>query len=406
MDLNAQHAAIEQLTDASRQLSDAVATSQAELSALRVELGLADEKLVELRMAQLASADRVERLSAEMERLKGEPWGAQLEAVGAAQVRDRARIDQLEGQLRRLDRAEAGLTQLRDELGLAMEERERNWRNELQAQARQRGESAQQSAQAIQSLVARMDGLDKLGERQDQQGHRHASLLEDLGKLAQRIDDQETRANGQDEALRRTESVLQSRIQGLDGQVSALDAGLRDWQSRIEAQSATLQEAKVLAEAMRVEAEALRRESHSNVETVRVAEARMDASLKSIREESEDRWTRFMGQRRQDWEAHLRSHEEAARADREALAEMRQNLEAADEALQVSTQTGLEVVGRDLIEIKHRLGAYFRGLGEVVATSSDAFETQLPSDDPTALAPERRQALRRALRARRSQGGG
>ena len=83
------------------------------------------------------------------------------------------------------------------------------------------------------------------------------------------------------------------------------------------------------------------------------------------------------------------------------MAELEQSLEA----LRQELQAGLSVTGRDLDEMKHRLSSYFRNLRAQIDETAEAFDTQLPSDDPSAVDPERRQALRRALRARRSASG-
>jgi hypothetical protein len=230
-------------------------------------------------------------------------------------------------------------------------------------------------------------------------------LQSEMQELSTRIDAMAKLGAQRDEALRRSEQGLGSRLAGQGERLDEVESLVGEWRQRIEQQLETVRESQGIAQQMQVEAERMRRESHAAAEAWRVAEGRVDESLASIRQDLQQRWERLQGERRNDWEAHQRLHLSEQRDVREAREAAMVEVESELEALRQELQSGFEVTGRDLAELKHRLGAYFRNYQALVAETNEAFEVNLPSDDPAAGDPERRQALRRALRARRAAQG-
>ena len=85
---------------------------------------------------------------------------------------------------------------------------------------------------------------------------------------------------------------------------------------------------------------------------------------------------------------------------------LRSDVEAELALMSEGLSAGLELARSDLDSMRHRLGLAMRTLRDVFTETAEAFAVDLPSGDPAGQAPERRQALRRALRARRHAGGG
>lgn len=405
MDLNAEHALLEQLTESSRRSADALATLAAEMAALRAEVGEIDGRVGELRKLQHAAAERFERVAAEVDRMRAEPVGAQLEALRSSQTDAQAQLERLDGQLRRVERAEASIARLRDEVGQQLEAREQILRTEILNQSRQRRDDGDALGRELRGLASRVDTALAQQQQLDALVFQRDAMQGELQALAARVEALGADGAERGEALRRSETGLSSRILGLDARMEAVETGLSGWQARLEQQLETVREAQAIAQRMQVEAEGLRRESHAAAEAWRVAEGRVDESLASMRKDAESRWERFLGERRNDREAHARQHADELRGVREAREQAVAELEQSLEALRQELQAGLSVTGRDLDEMKHRLSSYFRNLRAQIDETAEAFDTQLPSDDPSAVDPERRQALRRALRARRSASG-
>jgi hypothetical protein len=161
-----------------------------------------------------------------------------------------------------------------------------------------------------------------------------------------------------------------------------------------------------VAEEMREEAVRLREEHGRTAEAQRVAEARVEHSLAALRQESADTWETFIGRRtreQQETERHRQTNEETQRV---ALAEA---LEALEHRIQGRLR---EIDGRMAID-EEALDTLRRVMAEVVVRWRDeyqeaarAVEALLPGSAKPALVEERRQALRRALRARRDHGDG
>lgn len=406
-DANAQHALLEQLADAAQRNADALASQDSVIGALRARLAEMEGLAREREQADLRRNEQVERLAAAVDRLLGDhSLAGQVEALGAQQMRLAERAEQLGVDLRRIDQLQAGLTQLGRELTGELTSRDHALRSELQAQSRQRVEEGERLNRSLQPLVARGEAITAMDKALESLARQQTDLLRQLQAQDVRLGDLAASLGSRDEQARQQEQRLRATILELRAQMQELAATVGRWQGHLEAQSETLREARGVVEQARLEADRLRVEFHASKEQTRVAAERVDAALVGLREESAGIWEQFLTRRRQDWTTLAQER----LAERQALADelnaLRGGMDAELVALAEGLSAGLELGRQDLDSLRHRMGLFMLRLRDSVLAGAESFDVDLPSGDPGAQSPERRQALRRALRARRQAGGG
>lgn len=406
-DANAQHALLEQLADAAQRNADALASQDSVIGALRARLAEMEGLAREREQADLRRNEQVERLAAAVDRLLGDhSLAGQVEALGAQQMRLAERAEQLAVDLRRIDQLQAGLTQLGRELTGELTSRDHALRSELQAQSRQRVEEGERLNRSLQPLVARGEAITAMDKALESLARQQTDLLRQLQAQDVRLGDLAASLGSRDEQARQQEQRLRATILELRAQMQELAATVGRWQGHLEAQSETLREARGVVEQARLEADRLRVEFHASKEQTRVAAERVDAALVGLREESAGIWEQFLTRRRQDWTTLAQER----LAERQALADelnaLRGGMDAELVALAEGLSAGLELGRQDLDSLRHRMGLFMLRLRDSVLAGAESFDVDLPSGDPGAQSPERRQALRRALRARRQAGGG
>lgn len=406
-DANAQHALLEQLADAAQRNADALASQDSVIGALRARLAEMEGLAREREQADLRRNEQVERLAAAVDRLLGDhSLAGQVEALGAQQMRLAERAEQLGVDLRRIDQLQAGLTQLGRELTGELTSRDHALRSELQAQSRQRMEEGERLNRSLQPLVARGEAITAMDKALESLARQQTDLLRQLQAQDVRLGDLAASLGPRDEQARQQEQRLRATILESRAQMQELAATVGRWQGHLEAQSETLREARGVVEQARLEADRLRVEFHASKEQTRVAAERVDAALVGLREESAGIWEQFLTRRRQDWTTLAQER----LAERQALADelnaLRGGMDAELVALAEGLSAGLELGRQDLDSLRHRMGLFMLRLRDSVLAGAESFDVDLPSGDPGAQSPERRQALRRALRARRQAGGG
>jgi DNA repair exonuclease SbcCD ATPase subunit len=394
---------LEQLSEASRRTADALESMRAEMVAYRGRIEALETHLHESQAAGRRTAERVERVAAELERLKGlEALNGQIEALRESHVRTDDRIQQVAGELTRIGRVEGAVAQLRTEAGQEIESQSQQLRGEIAAQAKRRVEDGRDVAREIQSLATRLDQVERLGPRIEALARHQDEAVQAIHGTEARIDALATDAPRLEEALRRTEQHVAVEVTGLAEQVATLQEAIATWRARIEAQSETVRAAESVADAMQQEVARIHAAHHSTAEAQRMAEGRVDATLTAIREDVEARWERFLTERGKHWSAFAREIDTRETAVRDEIAAAREAVETRIDELQTGLDIGLEIQGKDLAELQRLVAAFVRSLRDVGAESAESFGASLPSADPSSESAERRQALRRALRARRS----
>lgn len=406
-DANAQRALLEQLADAAQRNADAIASQESAFSALRAQLAAVEGIVHEREQGELRRNDQVERLAAAVDRLLGDhSVTSQVEALGAQQVRLAERAEQLAVDLRRVDQLQASLLQLGRELTAEIASRDHALRSELQAQSRQRLEEGERLVRSLQPLVARGEAIATMDKALESLARQQTDLLRQLQAQASRLDDLAASLGPRDELARQQEQRLRAEIQELRPQLQDLTGTVGRWQGHLEEQSETLREARGMVEQARVEADRLRVDHHATKEQVRVAAEQVDAALVGLRQEIAGRWEQFLAGRRQDWISLSQERLTERQALADALNALRGGIDAELSILSEGLSAGLDLGRKDLESLRHRMGLFVRGLRDATLVGAESFDVDLPSGDPGGQSPERRQALRRALRARRQAGGG
>lgn len=394
---------LEQLSEASRRTAEALESLRAEMVAYRGRIEVLESHLHESQASGRRTAERVERLAAELERLKGlESLNGQIEALRENHVRTDDRIQQVAADLARIGRVESAVAQLRTEAGQEIEAQSQLLRGEIAAQTKRRVEDGRDVARELHSLATRLDQVERLAPRIEALSRHQDEAVQAIHGAGARIDALATEAPRLEEALRRTEQHVAVEVAGLAEQVAALQADIGTWRARIEAQSETVRAAESVADAMQLEVARILTAHHSTAEAQRVSEGRVDATLAAMRDDIEARWERFLAERGKHWAAFAREIDTRETAVRDEISAAREAVETRIDELQAGLDIGLEIQSKDLAELQRLVAAFVRSLRDVVAESAETFGASLPSADPSSESAERRQALRRALRARRS----
>lgn len=406
-DANAQQALLEQLADASQRNADMASSLDSAFGALRVRLAELEELAREREQSERRRSEQLERLGGEVERLRADQnVSGQLEALGAQQVRLADRAEQLTTELRRVDQLQASLAQMGRELTSEIASRDHALRAELQAQGRLRAEEGERLGRTLQSLIARDEQVGAQGRTLESLGRQQTELLRAMEAHESRLDGFVAALAAREEAARQLEQRLRGSSMELQARLQDLTTTVSHWQGRLDEQTETLREARGLVDQAGQEANRLRVEHHATLEALRVGGERMDGALAILRQEIAARWEQFLAGRRQDWTTLSQERGVEQRAVADALAALRGGIDAELALLAEGLSAGLELGRQDMDSLRHRMGLFIRGLREAVLAGAESLDVDLPSSDPGAQSPERRQALRRALRARRQAGGG
>jgi DNA repair exonuclease SbcCD ATPase subunit len=402
MQANANPPPLEQISDAARRTAEAVESLRAELVAVRGRVDALEGQLLESQAAQRRTAERIERVAAEAERLKGlEALIPQIEALREAHVRADERIEAVATQLLRIARLENTVAQLGTALGQEIEAQAQVLRGEVAAQAKQRVDDGRAVAREIQALGARLEAAERFGPRLDALARRQDEETQAIHAAVGRIEQVAADGPRFEESLSRGEQRFTAQLAGLAARVETLDAAIGAWRERIEAQSEAVRAAQGVADLMQAEVARILAAHHATSEAQRVAEGRVDATLAATRDEIEARWERFLAERAKHWAAWSRAIDTREAETRAAIDAARAEVLDQVDALQAGLEAGLGIQARDVTELHRQVAAFVRGLHDFSRQASETLEPGLPSADPSAVSAERRQALRRALRARR-----
>jgi chromosome segregation ATPase len=398
---------LEQLADHTSAMAEALERHEAALTTLDGRLASIEGAVAALQRSQERTADRVETLattldaSARLDRLE-----ERVGAVHAGGERTADRVETVAAEVQRVAGLENALGHLRAEIAERMSEQAEET-SALQTRTREDFQKQIESTRLrIEEQIQRVERLEPLPGRIESLERRDEARDRTVGEMVERVEQVAKEREALQEIALRTEHETTSRVESLAAVTEALREELRVWPKRIEEQDEVLRAARLVAEEMRQEAVRLREEHGRTAEAQRVAEARVEHSLAALRQESADTWETFIGRRtreRQEADRHRQTREETQRV---ALAEA---LEALEHRIQGRL---LEMDGR-LTGDEEALDTLRRVMAEVVVRWRDeyqeaarAIEALLPGSAKPALVEERRQALRRALRARRDHGDG
>lgn len=396
----------ESLAEAVRQAVETVEAVRAEFVHLRGRVDDLDHHLGETQTIQRRTAEHLEHVAAAVERLQRvDQLAAQIDALREIHRETEGRLQRLGQELGRFDQLDSRVTQLRAELVNELEARERSARVDTAAQAQQRQADVAHVNDQLHALGERVADAERLSVHVEAFQHQHRELRQQLHAVETRFDHVESSFAQLHESVRRSEHTVASSVAQQAQAIEALHDEVVGWRARIEHQVELVREARQLAEGLREEAAHLQQAQRAAAEAQRLAEGRVESTLQAMRDEIEARWARFLVERQRDWDVLARdtaAREQALRADITASSEA---ATAEAEALQAALEAGFEALGKDLTELKQILAGVSRQWRDTATEAAQALAVELPSSHPTVVSVERRQALRRALRARRGPQG-
>ena len=402
MDDNARNALIEQLADSSERMASALETLSGEMSANRQRMQNIEAELREMLKSQLDAAERSERLTLRVEDLGKSSPHTQLEALRSAHTKTESKVNTLQEELKRLESLKKSMTEMRREVVNQIDERERSLRVDLETFGRQRTKDSEHFSREYQGLRSRLDLVEDWGEAvtaMERRVDEQTRVAQDL----EQVDETLRKEMGQrDEASLQREERLAQQNRDLGSQIQDMKELVKTWQGRIEGQDRKVAQSQVIARDMQMEAVKLREEQHAAGEAQRLHEGRVESLVTNVQTEVDARFEQIATQREKDWVKRKRVFVDADAAIVESVDLLRSQLSDAQTTLEETIQAGVAVNQKDIEELGRRLSIFLRLLRDATAEGSEAFEPNLPSDDPTTVGPERRQALRRALRARRA----
>jgi len=397
---------LDQLTEASRRTADALESLRAELVGLRGRIEALEHHLEAAQAVQQQTAGRVEALAASVQRRGFDGLAGQVEAMREAHERTDHHIQQIAAEFARVNRMETTLSHLRDETIQQLDAREGNLRDAIGAQATQRIAEGRQIGRELQALAGRVEGLERLGQRVDALGRQHDETVKSVHQVVLRTESLGAEDARLEEARRHSDQRLAGEIADWANRTTALGDEVGAWRERLGEQGETVRAAHGLADQVRQEGERLQQAHRASAEAQRIATERVDAAVAAMRQDIEALAARLAADRQQHLELLIHMLDEREARLQADLAGGDQTIDGKLEELRAGLSAALALQATDLAQLQRLITAFVRGVRDQSAELADALGAQPPSADPTAVSAERRQALRRALRAQRGTHGG
>jgi hypothetical protein len=396
---------LDQLAEGLRQVAAAQQAERAQSVGWQARLAVLESHVEGSRAALAATAERVERLAGQLDvSPQLGALSAQLEATRAAQSRLADRMEHVTAQLGQLARLEDALTHIRNEVVGQIGEREAALRTELRGFGEIIARDREANGRALAGLVERLEALGALADRVAVAESRLGSTSDAAARAFARAEEVASERVAIEDAVRLAEQKSEARLAALAVTIEDLASEVATWRARIDAQTEAVREARGVADTMSLRARELLDAHHATAEAQRIAEGRVDASLAAMREDVRGHWDRFLQQRKVDWSElararDLRGEEIAAQA-------------AAVAARLADIDAALGRIDGRLIALAEADAAQRRTVAEAMSVwrtalveATDIVEAELPPEQRTALAGERREAVRRDLRTRRETRG-
>lgn len=349
------------------------------------------------------SAARVESLGLEITQLRArlENLEGRLDGTHATFLASGDRIEALRAEVKSLGRLEAGLTQVQGELARETEARQRSGeRDQAALQVRITAE-ADRLAREVGLLANRLEALEALPARLDSADRERQSAQRALTAIDARVDAVAAERAVFLEDLRRSDQRYQARQEELLSQLRDLEAEIGSWRARIEQQSETVREARSVAEHMGEVVAGLRQEHHATVEAERMFEARLEGMLNDVRRELADDLQRLRNDRSADWALLTRANE-ARDAAAAALSQVVDDAVKRLAVVEVDLPAGMAQQTKALAALRSDLATALGQWRVTLGDATAAVEAAVGQADAPAALEERRQTLRRALRAQRA----
>lgn len=373
------------------------------LADLRDRFDRIDERIAALLKAQERSAEQVERLAASM---GWEPRVSALDERIGANAMAAARVEEavapLAPRISRLDeRVRDQGNELAREIAAERQAREAD-AERLTREQRELRALADRGTEVLDKRIEEVaKGFDRLEPLERSRGEVKESLL----ALEARVDRVAAEREAIEEIARRTEAHAEAQASAVAAQVKEARAEVATWTTRIEEQVGMLREARTLADRMRQEAAALEAAQEQVAKSQQAAEARVDAALERHKQDSAEEWTEFLARREREHAQARRDREAEAASLDERLDGLETRIAEQLDALRQELDRRLEPLVEDDLQLRRLLAELGGRIGAAWSEATGVAEEGLQADARPVLAEERRQALRRAMRARRDEAG-
>lgn len=396
---------LDQLADGLRHVAAAQEAHQAQSAAWQSRLAVLESHVEAGRAAMMATADRVERLAVQLDvSQQVVAIAQQLEATRAAQTRLAERVEHMGAQIARVARVEDGLIHIRNEVVGQIDEREAAVRMELRGQGDIIARDRDSTARALAGLIDRLEVIGLLTDRVSITERRLGVTSDAAARAFARAEEVAAERIAVEETVRLAEQKTESRVDGLSMELEQLISEVAAWRSRIDAQTEAVREARAVADTMSIRAREIADAHHATEEAQRIAEGRVESSLAAMREETEREWRRFLQQRKVDWSELARSREARGEEIAAHVAAVAARLADVDEVLR-RIETTLPALAEVDASLRRSMAQVMSVMRMAMAEATDIVETDLPAEEQTALAGDRREAMRRELRAHRDTRG-
>ncbi|MFN2114385.1 MAG: hypothetical protein ACK2T6_01645 [Anaerolineae bacterium] len=392
-------------SELSHEMAETIESLRAAMGALRARVDSAERQLAGALAAQAAVSSRIERLAAELDH--SQRLGAlteQLEALRRAREADADTLASVSSRLGRLDRLEQEVGQLRSTSSADVENAKRELRSEVAAVSERSGSDGARAAVELQGAIDRLDALAAELSRIDTLERQQRESAGAINTLTETVREAREERLSTEEAFSRSEQRMAARVDGLADQIAEEREEVAEMLSRIENQTETVRESRAIAARSERLAEQLRSDHHASAEAQRVAEGRVESTLSAMRDEIARAWELFRSERSNERQA-----DAAADAQRdEQLSELGAQLDstfeliaAAERALGLQEATQSEA----LLQLRRDVTDVLLKWRELLASAVDDVALGLPPHERPAVAAERREATRKALRAPQSDAG-
>jgi|GEM_PF-6792381 chromosome segregation ATPase len=391
---------VDQLAEQARMLAGTVESQSAALDALSARLEALEGQLQAALAMQTTGAERIERLAVELDAgPRIDVLSSQIEALRQAHERDAERLEKLAAQMVRIEE-QRSVRQLSNEVSARIEAIEIKIESELDEMRRRA--AAEQAAIAVELQNSADRTLEVEGELERITSlERHISETDrSVQGLSSELAEAAEQRSRILESFRQTEQRLVSRIEALSAKLDETTDEVASWRALIDKQSRTVHEARAVADSMREEAQRLREEHHAVAEAQRLAEERVEASLARMRDESEHTWSLFLAQRDKDRQAAAAASAARDEKLKEHTADLERALAGLDDlAGRLASESERQT--ESLWQLRRELTETLQQLRDHAATALERVGAGLPPDEQPGVEAERRDATRRALRARR-----
>lgn len=390
---------VEQIAAHSRELAAALERQAAALADLVGRIDSLEARLGATQSAQQRSAERLERATVELDRgPELQSLADQMTALRGSQTQTAEHVERIAAQLGEIGRLDAAIRHLRDEMGARTETGERALRAEIATVAGKQAGDVSQLVRELHALRERVDELAPVQERITALDRRQSEETGARDRLSARIDELAGEKAEILEVFRRLDRHVEARIAGLDERVEEAGAEVATWRARLDATTEVVREARGVAEAMRAETDRIAEAHHATAEAERLFEDRVLALVADVRHDMERALEQMGHAWDQRWSALADANAERDRAvarlasDLTELAGRLERLDAVAAERSREQAVTVEALRRDVAAV---LGRWHDALGAGI----DIVEGALPEEERSAEAAERRDAVRRSLRA-------